>query len=192
MRDIGVERNTVSTSKVEDAALDPGDPIGAAAFAHEGALGTPRFIPPRLAKLSRHREVRRLVAFLGAGGVSALVTITVTAVLTDLEHVRFLWAAIAGTELGVLVSFAINDRMAFRDLEGHARPLPARLMRFHITYAFGQTLILLLSLVLHDIAHWRSIFAQGLPIGLVTVVNFLMHRFWTYRGIRRHDVGRRS
>lgn len=175
----------MSTGQVEDAALGPEIHIGVSAVTREETPAMPRFIPPRLAELLRHREARRLVAFLVAGGLSALVTITVTAVLTDQEHVRFLWAAIAGTELGILVNFAINDRLAFRDLDGRARPLPVRLVRFHITCALGQTLILLLSLVLHDIAHWRSVFAQGLPIGLVTIVNFLMHRFWTYRGARK-------
>jgi putative flippase GtrA len=139
----------------------------------------------RLTQLLRHPEVRRLVAFVIAGGLSALVTISVTAVLTNLEHVSFFWSAVAGTELGILVNFSINDRLAFRDLEGRSRPLLVRVTRFHVTCAMGQTLILLLSLLLHDLAHWSSIFAQALPIGMVTCGNFLMHRFWTYRAAGR-------
>jgi len=81
--------------------------------------------------------------------------------------------------------FSINDRLAFRDLSGHRRPLLIRLLRFHVTCATGQTIIYLSSLYLHDIAHWRVLFAQGLPIGLVTVLNFALHRFWTYRGSRK-------
>lgn len=138
----------------------------------------------RARALRRHREVSRLAAFLLAGGASALVTITVTALLVDAAHLPFLWAAIVGTELGILVNFSFNDRFAFRDLSGHRRPFFARLLRFHLTCALGQTLILLLSLLLHDVAHWRSVFAQALPIGLVTCVNFVMHRFWTYRDLR--------
>jgi putative flippase GtrA len=142
----------------------------------------------RLQALLGHRELRRFIAFLIAGGLSAVATITVTAVLTDLAQQRFLWSAIAGTELGILVNFTINDRKAFRDLEGHSRALPVRLVRFHVTCAVGQTLILLLSLVLHDVAHWRTVFAQAVPIALVTGVNFAMHRLWTYRGARS-EVG---
>lgn len=132
----------------------------------------------------RYPELRRFGMFLVAGGLSAMVTITLTSVLTDLEHQRFLWAALAGTELGILVNFAINDRQTFSDLAGHRRSWLARLLRFHVTCATGQTLILLLSLVLHDALHWRTAYAQGLPIVLVTGVNFAMHRLWTYRAAR--------
>lgn len=136
----------------------------------------------RLRTLLGSREVRRIVAYLFAGGVSAVVTISTTAALEHLGQVLFAYAAIAGTELGILVNFAFNDRQAFRDLDGHQRAWPVRLVRYHITCAAGQTLILVISLVLHDLAHWPGVFAQALPIGLVTVFNFLMHRFWTYRG----------
>jgi putative flippase GtrA len=132
----------------------------------------------------RHRELRRFVAFLVAGGLSAMVTLSVTSVLTDVEHQRFLWAVLVGTEVGILVNFTVNDRQTFRDLAGHRRSLPARVLRFHVTCATGQTLIVLCSLILYAALHWRVVFAQGLPIVLVTGVNFAMHRFWTYRQVR--------
>lgn len=171
--------NETASDTVADA-MDSVDSVMAPLVRGETAVASPSH-QSRLAELLRHREVRRLVAFVIAGGVSALVTISVTALLNNLEHIGFFWAAVAGTELGILVNFAINDRLAFRDLGGRSRPLVVRVARFHVTCALGQTLILLLSLVLHDLAHWNSVFAQALPIGMVTCVNFLMHRFWTYR-----------
>lgn len=166
---------------VHEADLVAGD---LAPSAQERALPDRRRAAIPAYALMRHREVRRIAAFLVAGGLSALVTITATALLTDLAQTRFLWSAIVGTELGILVNFSVNDRVAFRDLAGHKRALPVRLLRFHLTCALGQSIILLLSLVLHDMAHWSTIFAQALPIGVVTCVNFAMHRFWTYRGSR--------
>jgi putative flippase GtrA len=166
---------------VHEADLTAGD---LAASAQQRALPNRRRPTIPAYGLMRHREVRRVAAFLVAGGLSALVTITATAFLTDLAQARFLWSAIIGTELGILVNFFVNDRVAFRDLAGHKRALPVRLLRFHLTCALGQSIILLLSLVLHDMAHWSTIFAQALPIGVVTCVNFTMHRFWTYRGGR--------
>jgi putative flippase GtrA len=136
---------------------------------------------PRLWTLLGHRETRRVAAYLVAGGVSALVTISTTAALEHLARALFAYAALAGTELGILVNFGFNDRQAFRDLDGRQRAWPVRLARYHLTCAAGQTLILLTSLALHDLARWPGVFAQALPIALVTVFNFLMHRFWTYR-----------
>jgi putative flippase GtrA len=137
-----------------------------------------------LGAVLRHRELRRFVAFLVAGGLSAIATLSVTSALTELGHQRFLGAALVGTEIGILVNFAVNDRQTFSDLAGHRRSLPARILRFHVTCATGQTLILLGSLMLYDAFHWRAVFAQALPIVLVTGVNFAMHRFWTYREAR--------
>ncbi|HKV86038.1 MAG TPA: GtrA family protein [Ktedonobacterales bacterium] len=139
-----------------------------------------------LKRLLRQREARRVIAFLIAGGVSAIVTMATTASLTHFAGFSFLLASVVGIELGILVNFSFNDRLAFRDLSGHRRVLPVRLGRFHVTCALGQSLILLSSLLLHDALHWPGTFAQALPIALVTCVNFLMHRFWTYRGARAH------
>lgn len=175
----------MSIGNVEETASNPQLGVVMAPRVPVEASAAPRLGQARLGELLRHREVRRIVAYLVAGGISALVTITTTAVLINQGHFSFLWAAIAGTELGILVSFALNDRMAFHDLDGKARPLVLRIARYHITCAFGQSLILLFSLALHDLAQWNSVFAQALPIGVATVVNFLMHRFWTYRGERR-------
>ena len=170
-------------------SLDNEQPITLERVAAEISASSPRIpavrLNGRLATLIRHREVRRIIAFLFAGGLSALITISTTAVLTDVEHQRFFWSALIGTEVGILVNFAINDRLAFRDLSVHRRPVLIRLLRFHVTCATGQTVIFLTSLFLHDVAHWRVLFAQGLPIGMVTVLNFAMHRFWTYRGSRK-------
>ncbi len=136
-----------------------------------------------VSRLAANPESRRVVAFLIAGGVSALVTMSITQVALRWDGGRFLLAALLGTEVGILVSFALNDRFAFSDLDGHARSLLARLLRFHLTCAFGQSLILALSTALFDVVRWPSLLAQAVPIAVVTAVNFLVHRFWTYRRI---------
>ena len=155
-----------------------------------GSLATPTTParPRALALLWHHRVARRIRAFLVAGGLSAAATLAVTAALTDLARWPFVAAAMIATELGILVNFSVNDRMTFRDLPGHRRGLPLRLARFHITCAAGQSLILLLSVLLHDVAHWRTLPAQALPIGVVTAVNFVLHRFWTYRAAPLTDA----
>lgn len=164
---------TRAAAEVLDTASEP------------GSVGVRSGLARLLARLMSDPETRRVMVFLVAGGVSTLVTLLVTSLMTEVWGQRFLWSAIAGTELGVLVQFVINDRLAFHDLAGHDRRLLVRLARYHLTCAAGQSIILLVSLVLHDVVHWRAVFAQAVPIVLVTTFNFLMHRFWTYRGARR-------
>ncbi len=149
--------------------------------APESWPGTPRAVFPSPRRLRDSRELRRVTLFLIAGGISAVITLAVTALLGQLAHQRFFLAAACGTELGILVNFSINDRVAFGDLPGRQRPLRVRLIRFHATCAVGQTLIYLLSLFFYTIAGWGQVFAQGLPIIAVTGVNFTLHRVWTYR-----------
>lgn len=161
------------------------------ARAYEPAVSTSRLGPVQLIRrVLEQREARRVLAFLIAGGVSAIVTMSTTALLTHFAGFSFLFASLVGIELGILVNFSFNDRFAFHDLTGHRRPLHIRLERFHVTCALGQSLILLSSLVLHELLHWPGTIAQALPIGLVTCVNFLMHRFWTYRAARARAVAR--
>jgi putative flippase GtrA len=164
-------------SKISTAPSPATADVGQAAA--EGEARTR--LPVALRTLLRNREIQRLAQFLVAGGFSAVITLSVTSGLNEYAHVAFLWAAIAGTELGILVNFALNDGFAFRDLEGHHRSFLVRVARFHVTVGIGQSLILGASLILHDAAHWRPVFAQAVPIVLVTGFNFLMHRFWTYR-----------
>ncbi len=142
-----------------------------------------------------NRELHRVIAFLFAGGVSAVVTIAVTklcfeVVVRDSGQLRFLLAALIGTEVGILVNFTINDRLAFRDLSGHQRRFPIRILRFHATCATGQSLILLISWALHDGARLGTVVAQALPIVFVTGINFALHRFWTYRGVHAKSHAR--
>lgn len=136
-----------------------------------------------VSRLSTNPEARRVAAFLLAGGVSALVTMTVTQIALHADGNHFLPSALLGVEVGILTNFALNDRLAFADLDGHARPMLARLLRFHLACAFGQSLILALSTILFDVAHWSPSLAQAVPIVVVTAVNFAAHRFWTYRRV---------
>lgn len=156
-----------------------------AAKALRGAFGQAQPVQPSglVSRLYMNPEARRVAAFLLAGGVSALVTMTVTQIVLHVDGGHFVLSALLGAEIGILTNFAINDRLAFADLDGHARPMLARLLRFHLACAFGQSLILVLSTILFDVAHWAPSLAQAVPIVIVTAVNFAAHRFWTYRRV---------
>ncbi len=165
--------------ELSEPVTQPANSVTAPSLARMRRMGRTGLV----ARLYANAEMRRVVAFLIAGGVSALVTMAVTQIMLRADGGRFLLAALIGTEVGILISFALNDRFAFSDLDGHDRPIAARLLRFHLTCAFGQSLILAFSTALFDLAHWPSLAAQAIPIAVVTFVNFAVHRFWTYRRI---------
>lgn len=192
MRAIEGMRDGVSVidERISDT-IEDGSHSSAPLAKPEAQLSDKNYLASQVNQLLSNRELSRIIAFLFAGGVSAVVTITVTKlfydiVLHNIGPLNFLLSALVGTEVGILVNFAINDRLAFRDLSGHTRRFPVRLLRFHVTCATGQSLILLISWMLHDEAKLGTVVAQALPIVLVTGINFALHRFWTYRGSSKH------
>ncbi len=126
-------------------------------------------------------EALRVISFLFAGGLSALVNLLgvwVFARYTTLPHALYI---VLATEISLLCSFFLNDRFTFRSLIDSRRPWWLRCLRFHGPAAFGFVFTLLVSDVAYYLMHLSSLIAQAVALILATVVNFSFHRFWTYR-----------
>lgn len=126
-------------------------------------------------------EVTRVVSFLIVGGLGALVNlgcVWLFSTLTPLPHEAYI---VLATEIALLFNFLLNDRFTFHTMVDSRRPFWLRCLRFHGPSALGFVLTLLISYVVYHYGHLSSVLAQAVAILVVTVVNFLMHHFWTYR-----------
>lgn len=126
-------------------------------------------------------EVLRLVLFLIAGGLAALgnlVCVWFFSHDTPLPHAFY---TVIATEVSVLISFLLNDRFTFHSLLDGRRSWRLRCLRFHGSATVGFVFTLLISDVTYYLVHLSSLNAQALALILATVINFLLHRFWTYR-----------
>jgi putative flippase GtrA len=126
-------------------------------------------------------EVLRVVSFLVVGGLGALVNlgcVWVFSTFTPLPHEAYI---VLATEIALLFNFALNDRFTFHTQIDSRRPYWLRCLRFHGPSALGFVLTLLISSLAYHYGHLSSLLAQAAAILIVTVVNFMMHRFWTYR-----------
>jgi len=129
-------------------------------------------------------EGLRVISFLFMGGLAALVNLLGTwffARYTSLPHGVY---TILATEISLLCSFVLNDRFTFRSLIDSRRPYWLRCIRFHGPAAVGFLFTLLVSDAGYYLAHLPSLIAQSVALILATVVNFVMHRFWTYRAAK--------
>jgi putative flippase GtrA len=131
-------------------------------------------------------EVLRLIKFLLVGGSASVLNLICVAILDKMVHPQsglavFLVLMVA-TEISLLFNFALNDRFTFRALISDQRTWVQRCVRFHGPASVGFALTLIIANSVHHFApHLPLVVPQAIAIVIVTVVNFLMHRNWTYR-----------
>ncbi len=127
-------------------------------------------------------EVMRLASFLVVGGLAALVNLAGVWVFSRYTSLPYDLYIVLATEISLLCNFALNDRFTFHALAGIQRRWWVRCARFHGPSGVGFVLTLLIAYVAHHAAHLPPVTAQAVAILIVTLVNFSMHRLWTYRG----------
>jgi putative flippase GtrA len=88
---------------------------------------------------------------------------------------------IVATEISLLYNFFLNDRYTFHSMLDASRTWLQRCIRFHGPASVGFVLTLLIFSFNHYVLEIRPVIAQAIAIAIVTAVNFVMHRFWTFR-----------
>ncbi len=149
----------------------------------QGAQAFYRFCFARLDVYTRGHaaEALRVMSFLVVGGFGTLVNLGCVWVFSRYTSLPYDVYIVLATEIALLCNFLLNDRFTFHSLGGKQRPFWLRCVRFHGPSALGFVLTLALSYLAHHIGHLTPVLAQAVAILIVTVVNFSMHRLWTYR-----------
>jgi putative flippase GtrA/glycosyltransferase involved in cell wall biosynthesis len=127
------------------------------------------------------REFVRSVQFLSVSFASAASNLLYVAVLTGISTLPFWLVSLTSTEFSMIVNFVLNDRITFRNLESN-RVWYVRLARFQIAALGGNLLTAILSTALHNGLSLSALYAQAVAIVITFFVNFLVHRFWTFKG----------
>src|SRR5579885_2127126 len=126
-------------------------------------------------------EVMRVVSFLIVGGLGTLVNLACVWVFSRYTSLPYDVYIVLATEIALLCNFWLNDRFTFHSLVDSRRPFWLRCVRFHGPSALGFVLTLVISYLAHHVGHLSPVPAHAVAILIVTIVNFLMHRLWTYR-----------
>ena len=144
----------------------------------EAVSGTPR---ARVgAALRRRRNWAQLVKFCVVGGSGWVVNIAVYMLLLNGFGLHYISAAVGSFVAAVTNNYFWNRRWTFRDQRGG---VAYQGMRFLIvsTLALGANLLVLQLLVS---AGLDKVLAQAIAIVLVTPVNFIGNKLWSF-GPRR-------
>jgi len=141
---------------------------------------------PQRAK--QREELIRVIQFLGVGGYVALLNLDLVWVFSQLNVLPYVVYVTMCTEVTICASFVLNDVLTFHSLKqgGHSRRI--RLLRFHGSSALGALTTIAISAFCYHVLNMSPTFAQFIALGLSTVVNFSMHRFWTYRKPANRDT----
>jgi putative flippase GtrA len=185
--------------------LSPTCDDGVAAFARSGAHAA-TLAPARaswygqLHRLldeksnGRAEELVRVVQFLVVGGSASALNLACVGLFDKLFNPSGVWPVffviLVATEISLLANFILNDRFTFRSLVSQQRTWSQRCLRFHGPASVGFVLTLLISNGIHQfvtLAHGKHlplVVGQAVAIVIVTFVNFVMHRNWTYREVK--------
>lgn len=103
------------------------------------------------------------------------------------KALRYIVVFVTATEISTLTNFAINDRVTFSKLPGHARSWIVRCLRFHLTTVVGTLLTFAISFTLAHLGV-AAILAQAIAIGIAFLLNFTLHHVFTYRHLHTEDA----
>ena len=178
----------------------PLDPLPASNLdahdAHGGGNISPMLFPRVLAFVDRVSGGRadwvvRFVSYAIVGGTAAVVNLICFSLLyyrspiyfgssAAAQSLRYVVVFAIAAEISTLTNFAINDRVTFRKLPGHARSWIVRCLRFHLTTVVGTLLTFVISFTLARLGV-PALLAQMTAIGIAFLVNFTLHHVFTYR-----------
>jgi len=132
------------------------------------------------AALRRGRNWAQLVKFCAVGGSGYVVNLAVYAVLLNGVGLHYISAAVGSFAVAVTNNYTWNRLWTFRDQRGG---VAYQGMRFLIvsTLALGANLLVLHLLVSAGLG---KVLAQAIAIVLVTPVNFVGNKLWSF-GPRR-------
>lgn len=114
-----------------------------------------------------------------SGGISAVVSISVLASLTELAGVHYLASSITAYLASFFVNFFLQKQWTFRDRTHEGVEIKMGL--FLLTSFLNLALNAALMYTLVDIFHLWYILAQVMVLGSLAIMNFTIYRFIIFR-----------
>ena len=127
--------------------------------------------------LRRGANWRQLLQFCVVGATGYVVNLTVFAILVHVTDLHYAVAAVGSFLVAVTNNYLLNRLWTFRDERGSMVWQGARFLVVSVA-ALGANLVVLTALVSAGVA---EVVAQAIAIVLVTPVNFVGNKLWSFR-----------
>jgi putative flippase GtrA len=123
----------------------------------------------------------RWLKFNAVGGIGILVQLSTLAILKSVFHWNYLIATGAAVETTILHNFLWHERFTWAD---RARSAGFRLLKFNLTTGMvSLTGNLLLMSLLVGAWHFQYLIANGIMIGLCSLLNFVVSDRFVFREV---------
>jgi putative flippase GtrA len=123
---------------------------------------------------------RQFSSFLMVGAVATGAHYAVFLSLMHAVRLAAVPAALSGFIVGAVVNYTLNRRHTFTTTRTHIEAG----WRFAAVATTGFCITWALMRVLTQNLHAPPLLAQMFTTGVILVVNFVVHRFWTFRAAR--------
>jgi putative flippase GtrA len=128
------------------------------------------------AALRRRHNWEQLVKFCIVGGTGYVVNLAVYSLLVGIFDIHYIPAAVCSFLVAVTNNYTLNRHWTFRAQRGHVAYQGARFLVVS-TLALGANLVVLHLLVTAGLG---EIPAQAIAIVLVTPINFVGNKLWSF------------
>lgn len=125
--------------------------------------------------------IRQVITFCGVGGLNTLLSLAIILALSEILHVHYVLANIAGYAAGLLSGFIMHKKITFKAQTGGSA-LAQQLAAFIIVFGAGYTVQLGALMLLVERFHAPNIPAQIVAWVVYIALSFAGHKYFTFRG----------
>lgn len=129
--------------------------------------------------IARRPALRQFIKFSMVGVSNTTVDFVLFTLLTRVVGLHYLGANVFSFSVAATWSYFANRTWTFRDRSARIR---SQFPKFALVSGVGLFLTSGLLFLFVDILHVYDLLAKALAIGIVLFWNFLVNRYWTFRG----------
>jgi len=130
----------------------------------------------------KNNHIKQFGIFLIGGGLGALINLALTYLLTEFFGVWYMGAYSLGVCANIIFNFWYHKNITFKIQD----KLRRRMVKFALTNVFIGGGIMVLVYMLTEILKVQYILSGIIAIGLMSIINFLINKFWVFLRYERN------
>ena len=123
----------------------------------------------------------QIITFCGVGGVNTVLSLLIILLLSEVLHVHYVLANIAGYAAGLVSGFIMHKHITFR-AQASTRPVARQFISFLGVFATGYALQLGILMLLVEQMHIPNMPAQIAAWLAYVAISFAGNKYFTFEG----------
>lgn len=128
---------------------------------------------------SRHLVIKQYFTFVALGGVAVIVELVLFSLIVYVFSINFLISSFVSFWFGATVSYALNRKYNFDRRK--VLSLYSTYSRYLTVNIFTSIIDLFIMYFAVNYLIWTNLSAKSLSVILVSIINFSLHKTWTFK-----------